>query len=145
MLQLLYLRFEKPRFDREVYESIQNRNRAALQFMKNSPQSIMQDSMSLIMSDYHPRTLLYNEAYLDRMDLAEMERIYRERIKDASDFTFFIGRQYRCRNRETACGEVHRLAQIGLPEGDVARNGVRSPKGKTVKVMNWTLKRRKRR
>jgi len=24
------------------------------------------------------------------MDLAEMERIYRERIKDASDFTFFI-------------------------------------------------------
>ena len=139
MLQLLYLRFEKPRFDREVYESIQNRNRAALQFMKNSPQSIMQDSMSLIMSDYHPRTLLYNEAYLDRMDLAEMERIYRERIKDASDFTFFIVGNI---DAETVKPLVEKY--IGSLKSDYRKetwrdNGVRSPKGKTVKVIELDL------
>ena len=139
MLQLLYLRFEKPRFDREVYESIQNRNRAALKFMKNSPQSIMQDSMSLIMSDYHPRTLLYNEAYLDRMDLAEMERIYRERIKDASDFTFFIVGNI---DAETVKPLVEKY--IGSLKSDYRKetwrdNGVRSPKGKTVKVIELDL------
>lgn len=42
MLQLLYLRFEKPRFDQEVFESIMNRNRAMLPNMLKNPQKIMQ-------------------------------------------------------------------------------------------------------
>ncbi|MDE6451131.1 MAG: insulinase family protein, partial [Odoribacter sp.] len=59
MLQLLYLRFEKPRFDKDVFASIMNRNRATLPNMLKTPQKIMKDSIQLIMSDYHPRTLLY--------------------------------------------------------------------------------------
>lgn len=139
MLQLLYLKFEKPRFDRTVYESVQTRSRAALQYMGNNPQSIMQDSMSLIMSDYHPRTLLYDESYLDRMDLAQMERIYRERIKDASDFTFFIVGNI---NAETVKPLVEKY--IGSLKSDYRKetwidHGIRCPKGKTVKVieLDW--------
>ena len=135
MLQLLYLKFEKPRFDREVYEAMQNRNRAALQSMRNTPQTIMQDSMGLIMTNYHPRTLLYNEEYVNRIDLAQMERIYRERIKDASDFTFFI-----VGNIEA--GTVKPLVEkyIGSLKSDYRKetwrdHGVRCPKGKTVKVI----------
>lgn len=66
MLQLLYLRFEKPRFDQEVFESIMNRNRAMLPNMLKNPQKIMQDSMQQIMTNYNPRSLIYNEKYLDR-------------------------------------------------------------------------------
>ncbi|WP_237567017.1 pitrilysin family protein [Odoribacter sp. Z80] len=135
MLQLLYLRFEKPRFDREMFESIRNRSRAALHNMGNSPQMIMQDSMSLIMSNYHPRTLLYNEAYIDRLDFVQMERIYRERIKDASDFVFFIVGNI---NAETVKPLVEKY--IGSLKSDYRKetwrdHGVRCPKGKTVKVI----------
>lgn len=139
MLQLLYLKFEKPRFDREVYESIQNRNRAAMQLMRNNPQTIMRDSMSLIMTNYHPRTLLYNEAYLDRIDLAQMERIYRERMTDASDFTFFIVGNI---DAETVKPLVEKY--IGSLKSDYRKetwrdHGVRAPKGKTVKVIELDL------
>lgn len=139
MLQLLYLRFEKPRFDREIFESIQNRNRAALHNMANNTQKIMKDSISLIMSNYHPRTLVYNEAYLNRIDLAQMERIYRDRIKDASDFTFFIVGNI---DAETAKPLVEKY--IGSLKSDYRKetwrdNGVRGPKGKTVKVIELDL------
>ena len=90
MLQLLYLRFEKPRFDAEAHEAIMSRNRAAIANQQKNPQKIIQDSISLIMSDYNPRTLLFNEKYLDRISLEKIEEVYRDRIKDASDFTFFI-------------------------------------------------------
>ena len=139
LLQLVYLSFEHPRFDREIYESLRNRNRAALHNMENNPQKIMQDSLRLIMSNYHPRTLLYNEDYLDRIELEEMERIYRERIKDASDFTFFIV-------GNIDAGTVKPLVEkyIGSLRSDYRNetwrdNGVRGPKGRTEKVIELDL------
>ena len=90
MMQLLYLRFEKPRFDTEVFASIINQNKATLANTLKSPQKIMQDSVTLIMNNYHPRTLIYNEEFLDNITLEKIEQVYRDRIRDASDFTFFI-------------------------------------------------------
>ena len=90
MLQLLYLRFEKPRFDKEAHEAMMSRNRASIANMEKNPQKIMKDSISLIMSNYNPRTLLFNEKYLDQISIEKIEQVYRDRIKDASDFTFFI-------------------------------------------------------
>ena len=107
--------------------------------MENNPQKIMQDSLRLIMSNYHPRTLLYNEDYLDRIELEEMERIYRERIKDASDFTFFIV-------GNIDAGTVKPLVEkyIGSLRSDYRKetwrdNGVRGPKGRTEKVIELDL------
>ena len=90
LMQLIYLRFEKPRFDKEVHNTMMQRNYAAIENSANNPQKIMQDSVSMIMSNYSPRTLLFGKEFLDKVSIEQIEEIYRDRIKDISDFTFFI-------------------------------------------------------
>ncbi|MDE5612732.1 MAG: insulinase family protein [Odoribacter sp.] len=139
MLQLLYLRFEKPRFDKEVFASIMNRNRATLPNMLKNPQKIMQDSLQLIMSNYHPRTLLYNEDYLNKISLEKIEQVYRDRIKDASDFTFFIVGNI---DENTVKPLVEKY--IGSLKSENRKenwkdNKVRGPKGKVTKEIELEL------
>ena len=90
MLQLLYMTFEQPRFDETLYENAMERSRASLKNRYNNPQNIIQDSITLILSDYHPRTRLFDESFLNDISLEKMKHIYLDRFKDASDFTFFI-------------------------------------------------------
>lgn len=139
MLQLLYLRFEKPRFDQEVFESIMNRNRAMLPNMLKNPQKIMQDSMQQIMTNYNPRSLIYNEKYLDQISLEKIEQVYRDRIKDASDFTFFIVGNI---DEDVVKPLVEKY--IGSLKSENRKetwrdNQVRGPKGKTVKEIELAL------
>lgn len=139
MLQLLYLRFEKPRFDAEAHEAIMNRNRAIIVNQQKNPQKVMQDSLSLIMSDYNPRTLLFNEAYLNNISLEKIEQIYRDRIKDASDFTFFIVGNI---DADTVKPLVEKyigsLKSVNRKE-NWRDNHVRGPKGRTEKVIDIAL------
>lgn len=139
MLQLLYLRFEKPRFDAEAHEAIMSRNRAAIANQQKNPQKIIQDSISLIMSDYNPRTLLFNEKYLDRISLEKIEEVYRDRIKDASDFTFFIVGNI---DADTVKPLVEKyigsLKSVNRKE-TWRDNNVRGPKGRTEKVIDIAL------
>ena len=139
MLQLIYLRFEKPRFDKDIFASVMNRNWAMLPNQLKNPQKIMQDSLQLIMSNYHPRTLIYNEEYLKQLSLEKIEQIYRDRIKDASDFTFFIVGNI---DAETVKPLVEKY--IGSIKSEQRKEnwkdrGVRGPKGKTEKEIEIAL------
>lgn len=139
MLQLLYLRFEKPRFDAEAHEAIMSRNRAAIANQQKNPQKIMQDSISLIMSNYNPRTLLFNEEYLNNISLEKIEQVYRDRIKDASDFTFFIVGNI---DADTVKPLIEKY--IGSLKSENRKenwrdNNVRGPKGRTEKVIDIAL------
>ena len=139
MLQLLYLRFEKPRFDKEVFASIMNRQEAMLPNIIKNPKKIMQDSLKMIMSNYSPRSLIFNEDYLKQIDLEKIEQVYRDRIKDASDFTFFIVGNI---DEETVKPLVEKY--IGSLKSEYRKenwrdNKVRGPKGKTVKEIELEL------
>lgn len=90
MLQLLYLYFEHPRFDEDAHKALMSRNYAAIKNMDENPQKAMQDSVTMIFNNYNPRIKLMNEEYLNSIDFNKMERIYRSRFSDASDFTFVI-------------------------------------------------------
>ena len=90
MMQLLYLRFEKPRFDKEAHNAIMTRYNAFLANMAKDPSKIMQDSISLFLTNYSPRTMVMNPDFLKLVDLDKIRKIYTERFKNASDFTFFI-------------------------------------------------------
>ena len=90
MMQLLYLQFENPRFDKEAYEALLGRYRAFIANMANNPQKIMGDSLALIMTSHHPRTKLMTPSLLDEISLEQMEAIYKDRFVDADDFIFFI-------------------------------------------------------
>lgn len=90
MMQMLYLRFVQPRFDSVTHKVQVERSRIQARQMEGQPRKIMNDSITRISTNYNPRIQLFNEAYVDRLTLDRMEQIYRDRICDASDFTFFI-------------------------------------------------------
>ena len=119
MLQMVYLRFEKPRFDQELFESILSRSRSMLPMMLNQPQKVMMDSLQMILCNYHPRSLLFNEKYLDMITFERVKAAYLDRIKDASDFTF-CG-QHRRGDHQAVGGEIHRQHPLRAPQGNVER------------------------
>jgi len=90
MMQLLYLHFNHPRFDIEAHEAIIARYAALVENMNNNPQNIMGDSLSLILTDYHPRTRVVDQEYLKEIDYEKIEEVYTDRFADASDFFFVI-------------------------------------------------------
>ena len=139
MLQLLYLRFEHPRFDKEIFESNINRDRSMLPNYLKTPQKIMQDSIQLTMTNYHPRSFVYNEEYLNKIDFKQIEQIYRDRIKDASDFTFFIvGNIDEDTVRPLVEKYIGSLKSENRKESGIDHQ-IKVPVGKTVKVIELDL------
>ncbi len=90
MFQLLYLTFEQPRFDATIFDSKMQQFQTYLENKKNDPGSIIRDKTSLLLTGNNPRTLIFNEAFLNQISLKKIEKIYRERFADADDFIFFI-------------------------------------------------------
>ncbi len=90
MMQLVYMRFEKPRFDKEEYDRNLKRSYEALDRKVETAKTIMKDTLSTILANGNPRALSFNQQYLDQMDYDRMETIYRERFSNAADFIFFI-------------------------------------------------------
>jgi len=90
LLQLVYLFFEQPRFDQEAHDALMARYKAYIANMQKEPSKIMSDSLSNIMANYHPRARNLNDQFLSEVSMEQIEKIYRDRMKDAGDFTFFI-------------------------------------------------------
>ncbi|MDR1274095.1 MAG: insulinase family protein [Odoribacteraceae bacterium] len=139
LMQLIYLYFEKPRFDPEVHATLMQRNYAAIANQANNPGKTMQDSLSLIMSDHNPRTLVFGKEFLDAVSIEQIEEVYRDRIKDAGDFTFFIVGNV---DAETVKPMVEKY--IGSISSYHRKetwkdNKVRAPKGKTTRVIPLKL------
>jgi zinc protease len=139
MLQLLWLRFEKPRFDAEAHNAIMSRYAAFLKNMEKDPSKIMQDSLSLFLTNYSPRTVLLTPSTLEKVNLAEIEKIYRDRFNSASEFTFII-----VGNIEES--QVKPLVEkyIGSISGGNRKEtytdrGVRAPKGRFVRDIKIPL------
>ena len=140
LMQLLYLQFEHPRFDAEAYDALAARYKAYLTNMENDPHKIMSDSISLILTDYSPRSLIINQALIDSMSFDDVEEIFRNRFIDAGDFTFFIvGNIPEDTARLMAQKYIGSLDDNIREENWIDRN-VRSPRGKTVKKIEIPLK-----
>jgi zinc protease len=139
LMQLIYLCFEKPRFDKEIHQTLMDRNYAAIVNQANNPVKIMQDSVSRIMSNYHPRVLLGGKELLDAISIEQIEEVYRDRIRDASDFVFFIVGNIDARTaREMAEKYIGSISSFHRVETWKNHN-VKPPKGKTVKVIPLAL------
>ena len=139
MMQLLYLQFENPRFDKEAYEAMLGRYKAFVANMANNPQKIMNDSLQLIMTCKHPRTKLMTPALLDQISLDQMQTIYKDRFVDAGDFNFFIVGNI---EEETAKAMAEKyigsLTNLPRKENWIDRK-VEGPKGKTVREIEIPL------
>jgi zinc protease len=139
MMQLLYLQFESPRFDKEAYEALLGRYKAAIANMANNPQKIMSDSLQLIMTSKHPRTKLMTPALLDEISMEQMETIYKDRFIDAGDFTYFIvGNIDEATAKTMAEKYIGSLTNLPRKETWTDRN-IEGPKGKTVREIEIPL------
>lgn len=92
MLQLLYLSFEAPRFDPNIFNILIEQYKNRLETIKKDNESAFNDTVDLANSNHNPRTFIFNDKFLETIDLKKAENIYRDRFKNAADFTFiFVG------------------------------------------------------
>ncbi|MFO7852258.1 MAG: M16 family metallopeptidase [Bacteroidota bacterium] len=139
LMELLYLRFENPRFDREAHDAITSRYKALLETMNNNPQKIMQDSLTLIISDYHPRIRILDEEFINDIEFEKIKELYLERFRDADDYTFFIVGNV---EEETAMMMTEKyIGSLSSHPGSEKwiDRGVRQPEGKIEKIIEMPL------
>jgi zinc protease len=143
MMQLLYLQFENPRFDKEAYEALLGRYKAYVANMANNPQKIMSDSLQLIMTCKNPRTKLMTPELFNEISLEQMEAIYKDRFVDAGDFTYIIvGNIDEATAKTMAEKYIGSLTNLPRKENWIDRN-VEGPKGKTVREIEIPLETKK--
>ena len=92
LLQLTYLYFTQPRFDGTAYQKLIDQYEAYLQNAAADNRKAMRDTITRVSSNYNPRTLTLNQAFVDAVSLDKASRVYKDRIRNAADFTFvFVG------------------------------------------------------
>ncbi len=90
VMKLTYMRFERPRFDKDMYENMMVRFRERLKNRDANPKTIMKDTLDYIVFQGHPRYWKVDQHFLDALDYDAINDASLERFQDASDFTFFI-------------------------------------------------------
>ena len=91
--QLIYLRFTAPRKDETAFEAFKAQQLGMMANMGAMPQAALQDTMSVVIGQGHPRaggTLAETLKVLEEADLDVAMDFYRDRFADASDFTFYF-------------------------------------------------------
>lgn len=90
MMQLTYLSFTAPRKDNEAFESYKNRLKAQLQNADANPMRAFGDTMTYALYNNHPRAINLKEHMVENIDYDRIIEMYKDRYKDASDFTFYL-------------------------------------------------------
>ncbi|WP_321480970.1 insulinase family protein [uncultured Bacteroides sp.] len=92
MMQLTYLSFTAPRKDAEAFASYKNRTKASLLNQEMNPMTSFVDSIKGGIYMNNPRMQRVKSKMIDKTDYDKILSMYKDRYKDASDFTFiFVG------------------------------------------------------
>ncbi|MEZ5071146.1 MAG: insulinase family protein [Bacteroidales bacterium] len=139
LMQLVYLHFNRPRFDADAHKAIVSRYAGLIQNLNNNPQKIMSDSLSLILTDHHPRTRVLDMKFLEEISFEKIEEVYTDRFADASDFFFVIvGNMEQEAVKDLACTYLGNLKDIDRTEQWVDRK-VREPEGRVERLIALPL------
>ena len=91
MLQLVHLRFVKPRFDKKSYQILKNNMNNDLVQKQKSVGSKIKDSITVSMyGKNNSRIRIFNEHYINATHYDKAKEIYLERFQNVADFKFFI-------------------------------------------------------
>ncbi|WP_281309930.1 M16 family metallopeptidase [Flavobacterium flavigenum] len=92
LLELTYLYFKNPRFETQAYKHIIDYYNNALENVNENNSKIFGDTIALLDTNHNKRTFLLSKENLNQLKFDDASRIYKERISNASDFTFvFVG------------------------------------------------------
>ncbi len=91
MMQLVHLRFVKPRFDAEAFSIVKANLENNLKNKGNDIRSRMRDSLNAaVFGENNPKIRLLNQQYIDDLSFEKMQLIYKDRFSDVSNFEFYI-------------------------------------------------------
>ncbi len=91
-LQLVHLYFTAPRADSQAFASMLTRWEDRLKHRSLSPEQAFSDTVTVTITQYHPRFTPWTIERVREMDLGRSLAFFRDRFADASDFTFvFVG------------------------------------------------------
>ena len=90
MFQLVYLFFEKPRFDKRDFEKYVYFNKMEVQAKKPTVNDTINDLITGLRMSESPRRWKQDAKYFDAMSFDKMVAIYKDRFRDASDFRFYL-------------------------------------------------------
>jgi zinc protease len=90
--QLIYTYFSSPRIDSTGFLSLKSKMKSYLENISNNPQSTFNDTLEVTLADYHFRSRPLSVKLLDEINPDKSLSIFKDRFKDAGDFTFvFVG------------------------------------------------------
>ncbi|MFD2968753.1 M16 family metallopeptidase [Sphingobacterium bambusae] len=87
-LQLVYLYFNKPRADSEIFKKILANAEYSIKNRYDNPENVFRDTITAVMGSYNYRRVPTTIARLKEIDLTKALAIYKDRFADAGDFTF---------------------------------------------------------
>ncbi len=90
MLQMIYLYFTQPRFDKDAYQAAIEQQRAIMENKANDPQSVWSDTLRAVLNNYSPYRMPLNVNTLEKVDFQRAYDIFRERFSDPASFTFVL-------------------------------------------------------
>ena len=91
MLQMVNLRFTKPRFDETSYDVLMQNVDNFLTRKSKDLNSKMSDSVTTTLyGNNHPTKRIFNKAFVEDMSFEKSKAVYNSRFNNAADFTFFI-------------------------------------------------------
>lgn len=91
MLQMTYLRFAKPRFDKDAYEVLVGNLENYLISRSNNINEKIKDSIKVaFFGKNNPKQPLFTQDYINSISFEAMQQVYAKRFENASDFEFFI-------------------------------------------------------
>lgn len=90
LLQLTYLYFTAPRKDAASFATLMGLMQTQLENKETNHKAIFRDSISLMATDYSPRTILWNKETLANVSQDKAYQIYCERFANPADFVFFF-------------------------------------------------------
>jgi zinc protease len=90
LFQLMYLYFTAPRRDSSAVLAFKQNAKAMLAHRSADPEAAFADTLSAVLSQYHPRVRPITPELVEELDLDRSLALYRDRFADAGDFTFVI-------------------------------------------------------
>lgn len=90
MLQLMYLYFTQPRKSADDFKSLMAKEKSANEHVLENPSAFFSHKLSQLMYNKNIRRGLTTLDKLEKVDFERAYSIYRERFRDASDFTFVL-------------------------------------------------------
>ena len=92
MLQLTHLYFTAPRLEQSEFDLSIGRLKNYLKNKSADPENALRDTLSNLLNNYHPRSKAMTEEDLDKLNLAKIREVYKQRFANPGAFTFiFIG------------------------------------------------------